>query len=420
MQDFEETSLPPISVSLENSLDNKTGSWRYFSPKIQTLAAPCRSECPVGNDIPGFIRAIAECRLSDALEILRDENPFPGVCGRVCFRFCQKPCHRKQIDTQIKIGALEKLAADYGRKKGNLNIEIKPNGLCVAIIGAGPAGLSCAYFLARLGYQVDIFDSQSRTGGSMQTNKKVYDRLPEHVIERETQDIFELGVNFFPNHTFGTNLKADDLRKFNGVYVALPDETAATLLPAGDKAQIDTLFIDDNFISGIPVFTNTVSTKKRWIATYSIAIGKSAAISIDQYLSHNNHQLGKYGNISFKKYMQDGRIYKQDDSIAIEQLNLDNLSRLPLADTENCPESIPDRNQKDKNLSLSFENGIIEARKCLGCGTCNLCALCYYVCPDLAVIVENNSVRFNYEYCKGCGICIKECPRGAIGREVAR
>ena len=136
---------------------------------------------------------------TDLLET--DENPFPGVCGRVCFRFCQKPCHRKHIDTQIKIGALEKLAANYGRNKRNLNPDIKPNGLCVTIIGAGPAGLSCAYFLARLGYKVDIFDSQSETGGSLKTNKKLYDRLPEHILESETQDTFALGVNFFPNHT---------------------------------------------------------------------------------------------------------------------------------------------------------------------------------------------------------------------------
>ena len=123
----ERSELPLVAISSESTRSSKTGTWRYISPVPQALLAPCRAACPIGNDIPRFIGALAEGRGSDALEALRDETPFPGICGRICHRFCQALCNRKHLDRAISIAALERAAA-WGGSSGSAPPARSPSG----------------------------------------------------------------------------------------------------------------------------------------------------------------------------------------------------------------------------------------------------------------------------------------------------
>jgi NADPH-dependent glutamate synthase beta subunit-like oxidoreductase len=150
------------------ALVNKTGSWRYQRPVHDEKMPPCRNACPAGNDIQGFVRLIREEKLLDAWKLIKETSPLPGVCGRVCPHPCETQCNRGKYDEAMSIHALERLAADYAlREKAVEKPRVKRRRERVAVVGSGPAGLSCAYFLAKEGFQVTVFESLPAIGGML-------------------------------------------------------------------------------------------------------------------------------------------------------------------------------------------------------------------------------------------------------------
>ena len=131
--------------------------------------SPCENACPAGVNVPGYISLIAAGRPKDAYKLIRQENPLPSVCGRVCTHPCESRCRRAQLDEPIAIADLKRYAADEMMKSGDPIEEfIMPkNGKSVGIIGAGPSGLTCGYYLAKLGYDVTIYESQPAAGGML-------------------------------------------------------------------------------------------------------------------------------------------------------------------------------------------------------------------------------------------------------------
>ncbi len=168
----------------------RTGQWASMQPDRQQYVPPCNHVCPAGNDVQGFLQALARKQTDEALRILHETTPFPGVCGRVCPAPCMDACNRIQLDEGVNVRDLERFAADHGR---HMPERLDKREETVAVIGSGPAGLSAAYHLARLGYQATVFEAGSELGGLLRTGIPSY-RLPRDVVDREIDQILELGV----------------------------------------------------------------------------------------------------------------------------------------------------------------------------------------------------------------------------------
>ena len=183
-----ESDLPLSPISSGDMSWNRTGTWRYIRPKYEDKTPPCNAACPAGVDIVGFIRLVGEGKYEDAWNLIREESPFPGVCGRVCFYPCESHCNRADYDETMAINALERFVADRA-----LDLEPKlpvraTKEERVAIVGSGPSGLSCAYHLARMGYQATVFEALPQPGGILRAGIPSY-RLPRGVLDREIAGI---------------------------------------------------------------------------------------------------------------------------------------------------------------------------------------------------------------------------------------
>ena len=181
-------------------------------PKL--LLAPCHAACPAGIDIPSYLALVAQGRFVEALQVIRQDNPFPWVCGLICPHPCERACVRRHLDEPLNIKYLKAFVADYATRHGEyapLKPE-KPNGHKVAIIGSGPAGLSCAHYLALRGYGVTVFEALPEAGGLFMAGIPEY-RLPREVVRKEVELIRSLGVEIKTGVTVGRDVTLDELRR---------------------------------------------------------------------------------------------------------------------------------------------------------------------------------------------------------------
>jgi len=175
--------------------------------------APCQFACPAGIDVPSYIALIAQGRYAEALNLIREDNPLPSVCGYVCPAPCEARCRRGEIDQPSGIKNLKRFVADFVRERGEegpvANIYRKEK---IAIVGSGPAGLSAAYYLAQEGYPVTVFEALPVLGGMARVGIPSF-RLPREVLEFDIQAIARKGVTFQTNTRLGKDLTLDDLKK---------------------------------------------------------------------------------------------------------------------------------------------------------------------------------------------------------------
>lgn len=176
-----------------------TGACTHLAP------APCQTACPAGIDVPTYVTLVGLGRHAEAIEIIRKDNPFPWVCGLVCTRPCEYMCVRGRIDSPVAIKPMKAYAAEHALAEGTYADPPRaaPNGRKVCIIGAGPGGMTCAYYLALKGYAVTIIETMPTAGGMMLTGIPRY-RLPREVIDREVTMLEDLGVKFRFNTRFGS------------------------------------------------------------------------------------------------------------------------------------------------------------------------------------------------------------------------
>ncbi|GIX02756.1 MAG: hypothetical protein KatS3mg112_1693 [Thermogutta sp.] len=204
------------------------------------VAAPCESACPANVDIPGFVALVAERRYAEAIRLHRERNPFAAVCSRVCFHTCEDKCRRASLDAPVAIRAIKRFMVDQEVTLQVPEIRENPKNAKkkIAIIGAGPAGLTCAYFLARLGYRPEVFEAEQRPGGMLVQAIPAY-RLPREVVAREVRMIEQMGVEIITGMALGRDFTLSSLRAqgYDAVFLGVGAPQGAKLNIPGENAQ---------------------------------------------------------------------------------------------------------------------------------------------------------------------------------------
>ena len=561
--------IPPISISMGTMLWNKTGTWRYLKPRYVNKTPPCNEACPAGNDIEGFMVLTREGKSREAWELIKEENPFPGVCGRVCFHPCESSCNRREYDEALSIHGIERFIADsqMERKQGRPSPKVKKKEK-VAVIGSGPAGLTCAYHLARMGYGVTVFESHSFPGGILRTGIPEY-RLPRPILDQEISDIQACGVEIKTNCCIGRDIPFGDLKSFQAVFIATgahrgkalnmegenlkgifsgldllkrirtgerpllgekamvmgggnvaidvsrsalrlgvknveiyyrrsreempaiseeveealregvkihfltspirilgkegkvvgaecvkmvlgePDETGrkrpVSIEGSGFKVGADAIIAaigEDPDLSFLPqevpidrgliqadgmgfvhvkgIFAGGDVANPIHTVAGAIGSGKKAAVAIHEYLQGGwlkekigMIQAGTKGTISMKKYLDPPKGEANPPVLSFTEVNTAYFEHQPRISNASLPVG-ERRDFQEIFFGLADEMAQREATRCFNCGVCNACDNCWVYCPDVAVRREKDRYEIDYDYCKGCGICFEECPRGAI------
>jgi NADH-quinone oxidoreductase subunit F len=211
----------PAAWPLISSLRYFRGEWEEHAAGhscvafdcLRPLVAPCHATCPVGIDIPSFMALVGQGRYAEAVAVIRQDNPLPYICGLVCPAPCELPCLRGELDQPISIRAMKAVAARHALEQGGYpRPAVAPaTGKKAAVIGAGPAGLTAAYFLALAGHAVTVFEAQEVVGGTAFLGIPAY-RLPREVIQAEVDAITELGVEIRTGQALGRDFTLEQLR----------------------------------------------------------------------------------------------------------------------------------------------------------------------------------------------------------------
>jgi NADH-quinone oxidoreductase subunit F len=211
------------------------------------VRAPCQNACPASVDVPGYVSLIGEERYAEALRRHRERNPFAAVCARVCFHPCEGKCRRTSLDGPVSIRGLKRLMADQEVTVQLPEIRDSAENAArkVAVVGAGPSGLACAYFLARLGYQPRVLEAADKAGGMLRQCIPAY-RLPRDILEREIRMIERLGVSIECDQRLGRDFSLSGLRAegFEAVYLAVGAPGGSRLGLPGEDARGVTEAID--------------------------------------------------------------------------------------------------------------------------------------------------------------------------------
>lgn len=208
---------------------------------VDTGTSPCKSTCPAHIAVQGYIRLAAQGKYTEALDLIKKENPFPAVCGRICPHACESECTRGEIDAPIAIDEIKKFIADQELRSDVRFVPKKRHNYSdkkIAVVGAGPAGLSCAYYLALDGYTVTVFEKHEKLGGMLTLGIPSF-RLEKDVIEAEIEILREMGVEFKLGVEVGTDVTLDELRAkgYKGFYLAIGAQAGRKLGIEGEDAE---------------------------------------------------------------------------------------------------------------------------------------------------------------------------------------
>ncbi|MCP4126700.1 MAG: NAD(P)-binding protein [Gammaproteobacteria bacterium] len=237
MSDKVVVQTKPFAITLDvgSSLLNKTGTWRTERPVYLDRLPPCNHACPAGENIQAWLGYAEEGDYEAAWRKIMDDNPLPATMGRVCYHPCEGACNRTQLDQAVGINSVERFLGDQALRYGWQMDAGEPTGKKVMIVGAGPAGLSCAYHLRRYGHDVTIFDSSPKAGGMIRYGIPKY-RMPREKLNAEIERIQAMGVKI------ELNTRVDDIQAikerngFDSVFIALGAQSAKHIEIESDES----------------------------------------------------------------------------------------------------------------------------------------------------------------------------------------
>jgi len=262
---------PSCSTEIAEGMQINTDNQKVFDARKMALdlllsnhyadcVAPCKETCPAGVDVQGYISLIEKKQYNDAIALIKEDNPLPAICGRVCVRPCEAACRRNLLDEGNAVGIdyLKRFAADQDLLHSNhYKPEVaEPTGKKVAIIGAGPGGLSAAYWLQQKGHQCDIFEANEHPGGWLRYGIPEY-RLPNDLLDKEIETITELGSKIFTKRKLGDNLSYKKIRKdYDATILTIGSQRGTLLRAEGEEA--------DGVFSGIDFLRNMEMTGQKY------------------------------------------------------------------------------------------------------------------------------------------------------------
>ncbi len=236
--------------------DSKSYNVQYRTTRTDVMpsgTAPCKAACPAHIPVQGYLKLAGEGRYTEALELIKKENPFPAVCGRICNKPCEAACSRASIDDAVAIDDVKKFIAEKDLDAKTRFVPKLLNQIGrkyeekIAVIGAGPAGLSCAYYLAVKGYPVTVYEKEKELGGMLTLGIPSF-RLEKDVIKAEIKVLKDLGVKFKTGVEVGKDITLDKLRKdgFKAIYLAVGASKGAKVGCPGD--ELDGVFTGIDFL----------------------------------------------------------------------------------------------------------------------------------------------------------------------------
>ena len=531
----------PFAITLDvgSSRANHTGTWRVERPVYVDLVPPCSAACPAGEHVREWLYAAEDGSYEAAWRRLVEDNPLPAVMGRVCYHPCQTACNRGELDEAVGINAVERFLGDHALAAGwGLPGPAPATGRHVLVVGAGPAGLSAAYHLRRLGHDVTVRDAGGAAGGMMRYGIPRY-RLPREVLDGEIARIAALGVRFEQDTRVNDVVAAMADGGFDAVFMAVGAQVGKrAYVPAGEAARIldAVTLLHDVEEGSAPMLGRRVvvygggntaidaaRTAKRLGATESLVVYRrtrdrmpahdsevaeateegvlfswlstiahadAGRVLVERMALDDNGfpqptgeveelaadsvvlALGQQSDLSLVAdvdgvavsdgvvqvgpSMMTGRpgIFAGGDMVPAERTVTVSVGHgreaaraidawlrgqqhpqepapapIPFARLNtwyysDAPHAVRPRLEAARRTStfdevvggLDASTALYEARRCLSCGSCFECDNCYGVCPDNAVrkLGAGLKFEFDYDYCKGCGICVQECPAGAI------
>jgi len=380
---------------------NQTGTWRYLTPVAANKLPPCRSNCPAGMPIPEIIQAVSQGHSLRALELVFSANPLPGLTGNLCYHPCQIDCLRRKIDRPLAIQHLERFIAAQDCCP---SIENPPKTSArVAVVGAGPIGLTCGHFLGRSGYRVVVLAAEPQPGGALLGLSP--EKLDPQILKLEIERLVRLSnIELRLGVSIDRNLLTELQSGFDLVIVdpseladisPVKDEVLGFMKSEADKNNIKVI---------LPDLSKELKPFKYSLIAHYVAVGRRIAHEADSYLAGQNRPSPAAQSISSADNAAPSLMSFNPVQIRIE--------RFP-ADSSRPPKTL------GKGMVMDGGQALAEACRCLSCGTCNLCLQCISSCPDVSIHHSRTStgVTFDLHHCKGCGICAHECPRGVISME---
>ncbi len=218
------------------------------------VISACQHACPAGIDVPNYVAAIADGEYEKSVDIIRERNPFPAVCGRICIHPCEYKCRRGELDQPVAIRALKRVASDWyfeniGPQRDPFPVTREQK---IAVVGAGPAGLTCAYFMAKMGYQATVFEAQSVAGGMLGIAVPEF-RLPRQVIEEEIQYIENCGVEIRYNSPIDAKHTFNDLLNegYSAVFIAAGAQASKHIGIPGEDENLEGIYYGLDFLSNV-------------------------------------------------------------------------------------------------------------------------------------------------------------------------